>query len=239
VLEIDIPRKCIVIFDGLYRDMLQWMNHVVTSLKRARLIGVDETCNAKDTGEFTEIPDSRCREPVRSSQGYMLSFDVSQQWKLERGHFVRQLEGYNCGPIACTKILEIFGLVTKFVIHHVYGLGTIRNLVTDQWKRFLFHCNDDLIVRMQQQRPIAVLREAYASKGGNMSSQANTSTFDPLDICFCFDDESRMDIVRLVCCKNYIHRECLLTWLEFESSCPYCRRPIDDIAKINCQPVID
>jgi hypothetical protein len=55
VLEIDIPRKHIVIFDGLYRDMLQWMNHVVSSLKCAQLIGVDETCNAKDTGEFTEI----------------------------------------------------------------------------------------------------------------------------------------------------------------------------------------
>jgi hypothetical protein len=69
VLEIDIPRKCIMIFDGLYRDMLQWMNHVVSSLKRARLIGIDETCNAKDTREFTEIPGHRHREAVRLSQG--------------------------------------------------------------------------------------------------------------------------------------------------------------------------
>ena len=53
VLEIDIPRKRIVIFDGLYRDMLQWIHHVVSSLKRARLIGVDETCNTNDTGKFT------------------------------------------------------------------------------------------------------------------------------------------------------------------------------------------
>ncbi len=83
VLEIDIPRKCIVIFDGLNRDMLQWIHHVVSSLKRARLIGADETCNTNDTGKFTEISGSHRQEAVRLSQGYMLSFDVSQQWKLE------------------------------------------------------------------------------------------------------------------------------------------------------------
>ena len=158
MLEIDIPRKRIVIFDGLYRDMLQWMNHVVSSLKHARLIGVDETCNAKDTGEFTEIVGWRHREAVRFSQGYMLTFDLSQQWELERGHFVTQVEGYNCGPIACAKILEIFGLVTEFEIQHAYKLGTIRKLVTDQWTRFLIQCNDDLIVRIKQREPIAKLR---------------------------------------------------------------------------------
>ena len=60
-----------------------------------------ETCNAKDTGEFTEILGRRHREAVRLSQGYMLTFDLSQQWELEQGHFVMQVEGYNCGPIAC------------------------------------------------------------------------------------------------------------------------------------------
>ncbi len=129
----------------------------------------------------------------------MLSFDLSQQWGLEQGHFVRQLEGYNCGPIACTKILEMFGLVTKFEVNNAYGLGTIRNLVIEQWKRFLVRCNDDLIIRIQQRRPIAVLGEEYASKGGNMMSQANTRTFDPLNICFCFDDEPHMDIASNSC----------------------------------------
>ena len=152
---------------------------------------------------------------------------------------MRQLEGYNCGPIACPKILETFGLVTKFGVNNAYGLGTIRNLVTEQWKRFLIRCTDDLIVHIVQRQPIAVLREEYASKGGNMTSQADTRTFDPLDICFCFDDEPHIDIVRLVCCKEFMHRYCLLTWLKFESSCLYCRRPIDDIASIQHYPVID
>jgi hypothetical protein len=48
-----------------------------------------------------------------------------------------------------------------------------------------------------------------------------------------------MDIVRLVCCKEFIHQDCLQTWLGFESSCPYCRHPIKDIASIQQYPVID
>ena len=55
VLEIDIPRRRIMIFDGLYRPLLQWIHHVVSSLKHVRLIGIDETYNANDTGEFTEM----------------------------------------------------------------------------------------------------------------------------------------------------------------------------------------
>ena len=48
-----------------------------------------------------------------------------------------------------------------------------------------------------------------------------------------------MHIVRLVCCKIFIHRDCFLTWLEFESSCPYCSQPIVDIATIQRLPAID
>jgi hypothetical protein len=119
---------------------------------------------------------------------------------------VKQLEGYNCGLIACTKILEVFGLVSEFEVNNAYGLGTIRALVTEQWKRFLVRCNDDLVVRMKQRRPIGVLWEEYASKGEkNIMSQAETRCFDPLDICFCFDDEPNMDIVRLVCCHDFMH----------------------------------
>ena len=240
VLEIDIPSKRIMIFDGLYRDMLEWIDHVVSALKRARLIGVDETCNAIFTGEFIEIEGSGRRGHVKLPHAYILSFDLSPQWRLEVGHFVKQLEGYNCGPIACTKILEVFRLVSEFEVNNAYNLGTIRTLVTEQWKRFLVRCNDDLVVRMKQRRPIGVLREEYASKEKNMTSPADPRPIDPLDICFCFDDEPDMDIVRLVCCcKEFMHRDCLQNWLGFESSCPYCSKPINDIASIQQYPAID
>ncbi len=102
---------------------------------------------------------------------------------------MKQLEGFNCGPIVCTKILEIFGLVTKFEVKNAYGLGTINSLVTEQWKRFLQRCNDDLVVRIQQTEPLTELRQEYASMGEDTTSQSNTATsqsytaaFDLLDV---------------------------------------------------------
>jgi hypothetical protein len=93
---------------------------------------------------------------------------------------------------------------------------------------------------MKQRRPIGVLWEEYASKEKNMTSPADPRPIDPLDICFCFDDEPDMDIVRLVCCcKEFMHRDCLQNWLGFESSCPYCSKPINDIASIQQYPAID
>jgi hypothetical protein len=159
---------------------------------------------------------------------------------------LKQLEGFNCGPIACTKILEIFGLVTKFEVNNVYGLGTMRSLVTKQWKRFLQRCNNDLVVSIHQREPLTNLRQEYASMGEDTTSQSNTATsqsytaaFDPLDVCFCFSDEAHMDIVCLVCCKQLIHQECLMIFFQFQSSCPSSCQPINDITSVRCYPAID
>jgi hypothetical protein len=66
-----------------------------------------------------------------------------------------------------------------------------------------------------------------------------TAAFNPLDVCFCFSDKAHMDIVCLVCCKQLIHRECLMIFLQFQSSCPYCCQQINDIASVRCYPAID
>ena len=163
VLDIDIHGRRIIIFDGLNRPVSNWLLHVVSSLKRSKLIGINETCTSAETEDVTEMIGIR----PGSSKAYMLTFDVSQQWQLEKGHFVKQLDGYECGPIACTKILEIFGLVTQFEVHIAYGVGNIRSMVTEHWKRFLERCNDDLIIRRKQERrPIAELLEESAAKAG-------------------------------------------------------------------------
>ncbi len=31
-----------------------------------------------------------------------------QKWQLEKGYFLHQLDGNNCRPIACMKIMELF-----------------------------------------------------------------------------------------------------------------------------------
>jgi hypothetical protein len=54
VLLIDITGKRVVIFDGLYRPLLDWIDHVISSLKCTRLIAIDDNYAAAPTGEFAE-----------------------------------------------------------------------------------------------------------------------------------------------------------------------------------------
>jgi hypothetical protein len=42
VMEIDIPVKKVVIFDGLYKDLDKWMDHVVSGMKRCVLLGLND-----------------------------------------------------------------------------------------------------------------------------------------------------------------------------------------------------
>jgi hypothetical protein len=43
-----------------------------------------------------------------------------QKWQLEKGYFLHQLDGNNCGPIACMKIMELFHAIDVEEAREVY-----------------------------------------------------------------------------------------------------------------------
>jgi hypothetical protein len=47
------------------------------------------------------------RKPKECVNGYDIIIAM-QKWQLERGYFLHQSDGNNCGPIACMKIMELF-----------------------------------------------------------------------------------------------------------------------------------
>ncbi len=47
------------------------------------------------------------RQATKCVMGYTLTLDYVK-WRLEGGGFVQQTDGFNCGPIACLKILDCF-----------------------------------------------------------------------------------------------------------------------------------
>ncbi len=57
----------------------------------------------------------------------------------ERGHFIKQLDSFNYGPIACIKILEMFHLTSDYEVRLAYAINGIRNLVADEWRKFIIH----------------------------------------------------------------------------------------------------
>jgi hypothetical protein len=129
VLEITIPTKRIVIYDGLSRNLISWIDHVVSAMKRCMLVTLDAECNS--VGDDPTLVPLRHHQQKNAIQGYSLTFG-SDKWRFERGEFVKQVDSFNCGPIVCTKILEMFKLVTEYEVKIAYHMNALRTLVTNE-----------------------------------------------------------------------------------------------------------
>ncbi len=245
VMEIDIPVKKVVIFNGLYKDLNKWMDHVVSGMKQCMLLGLnDAILHRADEPSVSNVGGSR--RPQKAIHGYSL-FTGLEEWRLERGDFIKQVDTFNCGPIACMKILKIYNLTTLYEVDLAYNMNSIQSFVISEWTRLVAHCNNDLILRVRECVPLleprpedgetpTAARRCYPTIDAAVAAAAAASADAPeadMDICFCCCccDSLAMELVRLTCCKKTIHRQCLLAYLGTNNQCCYCCSPVD-MAKV-------
>jgi hypothetical protein len=88
-----------------------------------------------------------------SIEGYKLTVGI-HEWRFERGHFVKQVDPFNCGPIACTKILKMFHLTSAYEVKLAYDTNGIHNLVAEHWRHFIHQCEQDLLVHVREHLPL-------------------------------------------------------------------------------------
>jgi hypothetical protein len=76
------------------------------------------------------------RKPRYIINGYSITFPQSspsdkklEEWRLERVYFIHQIDGFNCGPIACLKVVELFGIVTIPYPQDFYENYNVRKIV--------------------------------------------------------------------------------------------------------------
>ncbi len=58
-------------------------------------------------------------------------------------------------------------------------------------------------------------------------------------LCFCYCDSASMEVVRVQCCQQTYHRQCLLAHLGINSQCANCRSADINIAGVLALPTID
>jgi hypothetical protein len=87
------------------------------------------------------------------------------------------------------------------------------------------------IVFPRRSRPTTPVIAAAA----RASAQAE---IDPHTLCFCYCDLSDMELVRLTCCKETIHRQCVLAYLCISSQCAYCKANLEHASVLEL-PSID
>jgi hypothetical protein len=113
-------------------------------MRRCKLVDLTVILSSTLDNAQSLVLDST-RQATKCVMGYTLTLDYVKQ-RLERGDFVQQTDGFNCGPIACLRILELISLVTTQDVRLAYSTNSIWHMVVDQWQLFLSACNRDLLV---------------------------------------------------------------------------------------------
>jgi hypothetical protein len=214
VMVIDIPGKKVVIFDRLYKDLDKWMDHVISGMRRCMLLGLND--NIHHTANDPCLDDvGGSRRPQVSIHRYTLLLGL-EEWRLERGDFVKQVDTFNYGHIACLKILKIYNLTTLYEINLAYHTNSICSIVIREWERLVAQCNNGLILRVREHLPLlepraedgetpTAARRSYPTIDAAVAAAAAASADAPeadMDICFCCRDSLSMDLVHFTCCKK-------------------------------------
>jgi hypothetical protein len=254
VLEIDIPNKKVHVYDGLYRDLDRWVDHVFSAMKRCMLCDL-QAAHLCESDQPKMMTLGASRHPRLSIEGYKLTVG-NTEWKFQRGHFIKQVDLFSCGPIACAKILEMFHLTSPFEVKLAYDTNSICNLVTGTWTCFITCCESDLILQVREQIP---LRTPTAEEGDVVLPLRNRTSTAPIvdpviaaaaaasaqaeidhhKLCFCCCDSPDLELVRVQCCQQTYHHQCLQAHLGTNSLCAYCRSAVIKIAGVLALPTID
>jgi hypothetical protein len=64
------------------------------------------------------------------------------------------VDTFNCGPIVCMKILEIYKLTTFYEVNLAYNANSIWSFVINEWTRLVAQCNNDLLLHVGERIPL-------------------------------------------------------------------------------------
>jgi hypothetical protein len=127
VMKIAIDTQTIKIFYGLYQPLLDWKDHVIRAMRKCMLVDPFVVPSSAQFNADTAVYEivGFSRKPKLSMIGYDIIIAM-QKWQLERGYFLHQSDGNNCGPFAYMKIMELFHAIDIEEAREVYKKLSIR-----------------------------------------------------------------------------------------------------------------
>jgi hypothetical protein len=184
VLEVNIPERKFLIY-GLSRELLQWKDHIIIVTKKCMLLDL-----SFDSSSTVCVPDaavppvfSRSMKPRYIINGYSITFPQSspsdkklEEWRLERGYFIHQVDGFNRGPIACLKVMELFGIVTIPYLQDFYENYNVCKIVMGQWEELLEYWDSNLVLVFKT-KPV---KESKCANDEDVDANGNRLNFAPL-----------------------------------------------------------
>ena len=116
------------------------MDNIVQLLKRCRFLDLKVVSLEviADTPTKFIVPGHRRGKVIVNG----LRIIIEQvTWSIIRGDFVTQTDGFNCGPIACLKVMEFFQRIDLESSQKCYKKGRIRAVILDEWELLVDTCD--------------------------------------------------------------------------------------------------
>jgi hypothetical protein len=99
------------------------------------------------------------------------------------------MDGFNCGPIACLKVMELFGIVTISYPQDFYKNYYVCKIVMSQWEELLEYCDSNLVL-MFKTKPV---KESKHANDEVVDANEYGLNFAPLCNSFCFTKRKECD----------------------------------------------
>jgi hypothetical protein len=159
----------------------------------------------------------------------LINFDSTPEhpWEISRLPFMTQRNGYDCGPIACAKIMDYYGMWPQNNKPH----GGLRKFVVNHYKQMMLSFGENMFVRVPV-HTINLLDSSDDNSAVAVASDDSTSaTQKDLEKCMICLSRIQKDSTGMVlnCCGKSIHGLCVAGWLQHQDTCPYCREIVDEI----------
>jgi hypothetical protein len=173
--------RTITIYDGLYWDLTTWMDNIEQLLKKCRLVDLNAVSIEVIGDSPTKFIVPGHRRGKEMVNGLIIIFE-QVTWRVIRGDFLTQTDGFNCGPIACLNVMELFQRIDLESSQKCYEKGRIRAVVLDEWELLVDACDHDgkLHVLDSRTEDTSVAKSSSLDYGD--SSDTDNSEIDLLSI---------------------------------------------------------
>ncbi len=137
VLYYDITARSVSVFDGLNWSIKNWEKHIVRTLKEYGLKPLLSKVETKFSNQIHEVDGLLIDKMIME-----IDFnDAEDPWIVKNERQYRQRDGYNCGPIAMLKVLEIYGWIKCGAIEMIANTpagyrGFVMNFYDDIIKKY-------------------------------------------------------------------------------------------------------
>jgi len=162
VLYYDINGRTVTVFDGLDQKISKWQDHIIHTVKTYGLkpLFCSATCNFREN-IYVDVDVDDCatkrRPRERKDMTLDISFDDSKEesWLVKNEHSYVQGDGVSCGPIACLKLMEIYGFIKGGSIETIGEPARgYRNVVMDYYNDCVRRFDSDLKVEARKKTSV-------------------------------------------------------------------------------------